>query len=206
MGYALGCLSPAWLLSKLKGKDLKRAGTSNLGATNAFMVLGKSIGAIVMLLDMAKAFAAVRLALWAFPGLAAAGIAGGGGAILGHLYPFYLRFQGGKGLACLGGMVLGLDWRFFFPLLLAGLLLAAVTNVGCMVAVSASVLWPAGYALAHHSLTAFLLMALPCALMLEKHRENLRRVKAGTEPPFRMGFAHGISCRKRKRRPPDQES
>ena len=123
IGYLIGSLNPAALLSKLKKKDLRKQGTGNLGATNTMIVLGKGYGALVMLFDVAKAFASVKLAQLLFADLAVAGILAGSAAVIGHIYPFYLKFQGGKGLAAFGGMILAVDPLLFIILLVIALTL-----------------------------------------------------------------------------------
>lgn len=96
IGYLLGCISPAALVSKIKNKDLRKSGTGNLGATNTLLVFGKSWGVCVMLFDVAKAFTACKLARWLFPSLPIAGMLAGSAAVAGHIYPFYMKFRGGK--------------------------------------------------------------------------------------------------------------
>lgn len=113
IGYLLGTLSPAALFAKLKKVNLRKRGTGNLGATNTTMVLGKQYGALVMILDIGKAFLACKLAELLFPELAVAGLLAGAAAVVGHIYPFYMKFKGGKGLAAFGGMILAYNpWMF----------------------------------------------------------------------------------------------
>ena len=118
MGYLLGCLNPAALFAKAKKIDLRKKGTGNLGATNTTIVLGKKYGVIVMLFDIFKAYLAVKLAKVLFPKAALAWLFAGGAAVVGHIYPFYMRFKGGKGLACLGGAVLAISPSMFLVLIL----------------------------------------------------------------------------------------
>lgn len=128
IGYLLGCLSPAALLSKIKKKDLRKEGTGNLGATNATLVLGKGCGALVMLFDITKAFAAARLAQRLFPAFIASGMIAGGAAVVGHIYPFYMKFKGGKGMAAFAGMILGTDPLMFIVLFAFSLVLMLALN------------------------------------------------------------------------------
>lgn len=90
--YGLGSLNPAALLSKVKKQDLRTQGTHNLGASNTMLVMGKKWGALVMLFDIFKAFFSVKLAKWLFPQLYAVALVAGLGAVLGHVFPFYLGF------------------------------------------------------------------------------------------------------------------
>ena len=114
IGYFIGVISPSYIMSKLRGFDIRDKGSHNAGASNVAMVLGKSMGAICAVIDIAKAFFAVWLAQTLMPHFALAFPVAGVACILGHIFPFYMNFKGGKGLACLGGIILAFDWRVFF--------------------------------------------------------------------------------------------
>ncbi|MBQ7800740.1 MAG: glycerol-3-phosphate 1-O-acyltransferase PlsY [Oscillospiraceae bacterium] len=173
IGYLLGMLSPAALLSRLKKKDLRKNGSGNLGATNTMLVLGKGYGVLVMLLDVGKAFLAVRLSMYLFPELRYAGIVAGFSAVVGHIYPFYMKFRGGKGLAAYGGMVLALK-PWMFPVMLAlCVAIMVITNQGVAMAVSACVLYPILYVVCTGDLGALLLLAALSVLIIINHRSNL---------------------------------
>ena len=119
LGYALGCLSPAYLLARRKGFDIRSTGSQNAGASNAFITMGAKSGVAVGLCDMAKSCAAALLAALLFPTLPGAAAVAGTAAVLGHIFPFYLKFRGGKGFAPFLGLTLALDWRFFLGILAA---------------------------------------------------------------------------------------
>lgn len=106
VGYGLGCISPSWMISQIKHTDIQKSGTGNLGTTNAFIHFGKGWGSLVLICDMAKAFLAVKLCVWLFPGFALAGVIAGCMAVIGHIFPFYNHFRGGKGIASFGGFIL----------------------------------------------------------------------------------------------------
>ncbi len=115
IGYLLGALSPAALFGKLKKVDLKKEGSKNLGASNAWITLGKSYFFIIMILDIGKSWLAAQIAWMLFPETAVIGYVASLGAILGHIFPFYLHFKGGKGLAAFGGMVCAYNfWLMMF--------------------------------------------------------------------------------------------
>ena len=118
IGYLFGTLNPAALLSKIKKKDLRRVGTNNLGATNVMLNFGKKYGALVLVLDMAKTVIACMIARLAFPSSHTATIVTGIGAILGHIFPFYMKFKGGKGLAAFAGLVFAFDPLVFLIMLI----------------------------------------------------------------------------------------
>ena len=181
-GYFLGCINPAWIVSRLKKKELRREGTKNLGATNVFLSIGKSVGVFVLFLDIGKAFAAVTIARALFPQYALAGVLSGAAAMMGHMFPFSLGFKGGKGSSCLAGVVLALDYRIFFILLLLGILLAFLVNYPWALPVSAAGLFPFAYSVSTQSSMNFVILFFPCLCLLLKHTENYRRARVGTEP------------------------
>lgn len=109
IGYGLGCMNPAYFISLLKHKDIRNSGTGNLGTTNTFMNFGKACGCAVLLFDMFKAFAAVWLCRALFPEMELASVMAGSMAVIGHIFPFYLHFKGGKGIASLAGFILATD-------------------------------------------------------------------------------------------------
>ena len=113
LGYFVGCINPAAWLGKKKHVNLKETGTKNLGATNTAMVLGRKAGVFVLLFDILKSFFVAKAAKLIFPHLVCAGYLAAIGAILGHCFPVFLHFQGGKGLAAFGGMILYYNPRVF---------------------------------------------------------------------------------------------
>ena len=193
IGYLVGCINPAWIISKIKNADLRQMGTENLGATNAFMILGKGTGVFIMLFDILKAFVIVKISRMLFPLFAAAGVITGSAVIIGHIFPFYLGFRGGKGLACLGGTVLGLDWKLFFPLLFIGITAALITNYACALPISAATLFPIIYSVRTQSMEYFFIMLISSICICFKHLENIRRIRSGTEMSIREFFARDRS-------------
>lgn len=118
IGYLLGTLSPAAFFGKMKNVDMKKEGSKNLGASNAWITLGKRYFFIIMVLDIGKSWLAAQIAWLLFPGVAEIGYVASLGAILGHIFPFYLQFKGGKGLASFGGMAALISpWLLLFYLL-----------------------------------------------------------------------------------------
>ncbi len=182
MGYLIGCISPAAFVSKKKNVDLKSNGTKNLGATNTALVLGKKAGYFVLFLDIFKSFFSYKIARLLFPQLRIAGLIAGIGVLLGHCFPFNMGFQGGKGLASFGGLVLAHDVRAFAVLLALGIGLAFLTNHGVFLAVSAAVLFPVSCWLLHGDLLEALLCAAAGGIILIMHRENLYKAIAGEDP------------------------
>lgn len=185
LGYSLGCISPAKLVAIIKNIDLRHKGTGNLGGTNVFVSVGKGLGVLVMLFDIFKAFFAVYLSQMLFENFAYSGVIAGAFAIVGHVFPFYMRFKGGKGTACLGGIILALNWKLFIPALLISLLVAFITNYTCMTAITGATVFPIAYALVSKCTVCFFVLAIACALIVFKHKDNLSRIKNKTEPTLR---------------------
>lgn len=197
IGYLIGCLSPSYLISKIKKIDVRKKGSGNLGATNVGLVIGKKWGVAVMIFDILKAYAAVKLAQYAFSGKVLAGVLAGSCSMLGHNHPFYLKFKGGKGLATFGGLVLALNPLHFVILLGLAVILAIVFRYGVMLPLTATTLFPLMTALSHYrmagnnwvyGLLAFLILVPPSVSILLRHKSNFRRIKEGTEIGFLEGF------------------
>ena len=182
IGYSFGSLSPAALISKLKKKNLREHGTGNLGASNTLLVFGKALGVFVMVFDILKAFFAAKLAELLFPKLAFSGLIAGFAAIVGHNFPFYLHFKGGKGLAAFGGLVLAHDPLLFAALLSFGILMALLLNYGVYLAISASLLFPVCSYLRSGSVPVFAATATAGGLIIAMHWGNLRRAVTGEDP------------------------
>jgi len=179
IGYFLGSIPFGLVLTKLAGTaDLRSIGSGNIGATNVLRTGRKGLAAATLLLDMLKGTAAVIIAGY-FGGPNAAMLAGLG-AFLGHLFPVWLKFRGGKGVAVYIGVMLGLFWpaaAVFCALWLATAFTSRYSSLAALVAsfVTPLFLWFFGQpALA--SMAAVLTL-----LLFYMHRENIKRLQAGTE-------------------------
>lgn len=181
VGYLIGTLNPAFLIGKLRGFDIRQAGSGNAGASNAVITMGKAVGLFAALFDIAKAYVAVRLAVRFFPELTYAAHCAGICTILGHIFPFTMGFRGGKGLASLGGVILAFNARIFAVMLLCELILALIVDYICVVPLTASVAFPIVYYFLTGHILGAILYALLIPLFFYKHMENLRRIAAGTE-------------------------
>ncbi len=175
IGYCIGCISPAAWVSKRHHVDLKQEGTKNLGATNTMILLGRSAGFFVMFLDILKSYLSARVAKVLFPHLVAAGLIACLGAIIGHCYPLTMHFQGGKGLAAFGGMILSYSIRFVPLILLPGLTLMVLLDTGVAVPFVASLMFPFLVAFSDGAWQEILVAALTGCLILYTHRDNLKR-------------------------------
>ena len=192
IGYVLGSLSPAALLSIALGRNLHEEGTGNLGATNTMLVLGKNWGVCVMVFDVCKSWLAARIAKALFPQLVIAALLGSLGAVIGHIFSMFLRFHGGKGVAAFGGMILAYDPGLFLPLLAIAVLLMTLCNYGVAGPVSAGILFPILVYADSGSPAAFLTAALAGILMILAHRVNFARIRSRHEQPFRPYVAEKL--------------
>ena len=132
IGYLLGCIQSAYILGRLAGKiDIREHGSGNAGASNITSTLGLKFGVIVGLVDILKGFFAVQIVRWIYPGNLELAYLAGLMAIVGHMFPFFLKFRGGKGVATLAGMMFGVNWKLgvFFVLLVA--IPVAMMLTGC---------------------------------------------------------------------------
>ena len=184
IGYLIGAINPSYIIAKLRGFDIREKGSKNAGASNALILLGKALGIGCALFDIAKATFAIWLCGKLFPELTYSFAVTGVACILGHVFPFYMKFRGGKGLACLGGMILAFDWRVFLIMLTAEIVVAIVTDYICFVPLTASAVFSIVYGIMRQDAWGALIIALIFPLMLYKHKENLRRIKQKTELPF----------------------
>lgn len=179
IGYLLGSIPFGLLLTRLAGKgDVRDIGSGNIGATNVLRTGSRSLATATLLLDIAKGALAVWIARTWFPG---SELFGAAGALIGHLYPVWLRFQGGKGVATFLGILSTLfPWAaaVYAIVWLIALLVIRISSVaGMMAAASAPIV-----AAATGDLPIFPTLLAFALLVIWKHRENIARLKAGTEP------------------------
>ena len=180
MGYLVGTVNPAFILAKLHGFDIREKGSRNAGASNALLLFGKARGALCAVFDIAKAAFIIWLTGHIFaPDNTFAVTATA--CILGHIFPFYMRFKGGKGLACIAGTVLAYDLKVFAVMLAAELIIALATNYICFVPITASVSFPVVYGVMDRNIWGALLLAVVAVVVFCKHLVNLRRIRVGRE-------------------------
>lgn len=179
-GYLLGSIPFGVILTRLFGAgDLRQIGSGNIGATNVLRTGNRTAAALTLLLDGGKGAAAVLLAR-AFAGEDAAQLAGLM-AFLGHCYPVWLRFAGGKGVATFLGLLLALAWPVGIAACLTWLVAAALTRISSLSALVAALAAPLWMLVLGRSGAVLLAIAL-AALILWRHRGNIARLLSGTEP------------------------
>lgn len=180
IGYLLGSIPFGLILTSFAGLgDVRAIGSGNIGATNVLRTGNKTLAAATLLGDLLKGTAAVLLARYFLD--ENAGLVAGLGAFLGHLFPMWLNFKGGKGVATFIGVLLAIDWKAALAYGGIWLVLAGVfrySSVAALIACLATpfILFSLG------KIEAALLFALLAALVWYKHRANIGRLFAGTEP------------------------
>ena len=179
--YLMGCSNLALYISKMKHVDIRTGGSGNLGASNATALLGWRIGILVALHDIGKAALAVMLAKLYFPELPLAGAVAGVASVLGHIFPFYLRFKGGKGFASYFGMTLALNWKFALVIAVLVLLVTVITDYIVAGTTLTIVTVPVYLGIAEHSMLLALTLCIATAVIVYKHRMNYVRIYKGTE-------------------------
>ncbi|MET0307892.1 MAG: glycerol-3-phosphate 1-O-acyltransferase PlsY [Sphingomonas sp.] len=179
LGYLLGSIPFGVLLTRWAGAgDLRQIGSGNIGATNVLRTGRKGLAAATLLLDLAKGAAAVLIAEALFPGM---GMLGGMGAFIGHCYPVWLKFRGGKGVATLMGIVVALHWPSGLVYAGVWLGLLAALRISSLAGITAAISAPVSAAFFGRIDLVLLLLAL-ALIVLWKHRENIDRLLSGTEP------------------------
>lgn len=184
IGYLIGCINPSYLIGKKHGVDVREKGSGNAGATNAMMLFGKFTGVFCALFDIFKAYFALRLVKSLFPFFVQAFSITGVAVIIGHLFPFYMNFRGGKGLASLTGTVLAFDGWVFLIMVAIAIVVVFISNYLCLVPITTSILFPFFYLfLTKDILGTIILLIIPICMCI-KHKENVLRIKDGTELHF----------------------
>ncbi len=184
-GYLLGSLSFSIIFSRLLGKDIRRQGSGNAGATNMARVFGWAAGGATLAFDFLKAVAAMWLGqkLIGDTGVCLGGIA----SMTGHCWPIFHDFKGGKGISVGAAIGFMIDWRVMVVIVLIFLLVAVASKKVSLGSISAAVaIVPATWIFAPRPA----MLALACfgmVVAITRHKENIKRLMAGTEPDFKAG-------------------
>ena len=187
MGYLLGCSNMAYYLAKWKKADLRGGGSGNLGASNATVLLGWRAGVLTALHDIGKAALAVLMARWLFPALEHGEAAAGVACVLGHIFPFWLKFRGGKGFASYFGMTLALNWRLALMVGIAIVVVTILTDYIVCGTLTTIITVPIYEGITRGWMVA-LILCIATAVILYKHRENFPRMLNGTELGLRSAI------------------
>lgn len=190
--YLLGSIPFAYLAGLTRGVDIRTVGSRNVGATNVFRTLGRRIGVAVMVLDIAKGAVAVVVAEaitdspW--PVIAA------GAAILGHVFPVWLRFRGGKGVAVAGGAVLALAPVPALITVAIWFVLVALTRYVSVGSIAGAIAFPLLVILFGEDTPTIVFAIVAGAAVVVKHRANIQRLLNGTELRLELGRRDGADA------------
>ncbi len=184
IGYLIGTSSMSYYLGKLNGFNMKEKGSGNLGASNTMVLMGWKAGILVALHDIFKAVLVVYIVSKMYPHLPDAKVFAGTACILGHIFPFYLKFKGGKGLASFVGVAMGLDWKFALILIVLMITLTIVTDYIVTATFTAMIVIPLYFGMTS-SLSWGFILGIASFVMIFKHIDNIKRILNGTEVGFR---------------------
>ena len=190
LGYLLGSIPFGLLVGRLKGVDIRQHGSGNIGATNVVRVIGKKWGILVFALDALKGLLGVIIAMEVAGGRTASsagllGIAAGLACVLGHNFPVWLKFKGGKGVATTAGVLVGLlPWAALVAFVTWGVLFYTTRYVSVASMVAAVVIPVVVWVMERQATPLFWFSVVVAALGLLRHRSNFKRLLAGTEPRF----------------------
>ena len=185
LGYLLGCSNMAKYIAAIKKVDLSAGGSGNPGASNAVILMGWGAGVLTALHDIGKSALAVVLARLVFPDAPYIGAVAGVAAVLGHIFPFWMKFKGGKGFASYLGMTIALNWKFAIVVLLLVAVVTLITDYIVAATTNTIILVPIWMGLSAGSWLLFLILLSGSLVIAWKHRENYVRMYNGTEIRFR---------------------
>lgn len=196
IGYVFGCFQTSYIYGRLHGIDIRKYGSGNAGTTNSLRVLGKKAGIIVLLCDMLKTGLAIMLVRFLFRErygdiLYVLAIYAAAGAVLGHVFPFYLGFKGGKGIACTAGLIVFFHPYMILPQAVSFLAIFFTTHYVSLGSLVTELLLLAEmvlfgqlgvFGMSQGALNElYLVTALMAALAFWGHRENIKRLLRGEE-------------------------
>lgn len=181
IGYLLGCSNMAVYLAKIKGVDLEAKGSGNPGASNATILMGWRCGVLVGIHDIGKALLAVLIARLLYPNTDGCAEAAGVACVIGHIFPAFFKFRGGKGFASFIGMMLALNWKFALVILAAVVVVTILFDYLVIGTTLTVVSLPAYMAFTSVGWIPVLIVCIATAVILYKHRMNYLRIWKGTE-------------------------
>ncbi len=193
IGYLFGCFQTSYFISKKFGKkDIREMGSGNAGASNVTSEMGWKLGVLTGVSDVLKAFIPAKLIVLIFPYsyqqvelMAIAGV----GAVLGHIYPFFMDFRGGKGVACYVGMMLAIDWKIGVAAIIFLIVLTILTDYVSIASILLYMIVPClVYYSDHYSDTVIVCTLILLVIGICKHWDNIQNLIAGNETGLRSVF------------------
>ncbi|MFJ7980029.1 glycerol-3-phosphate 1-O-acyltransferase PlsY [Lysinibacillus xylanilyticus] len=185
--YLIGSIPSGLWIGKIFYKtDIRQQGSGNLGATNTFRILGKKAGIVVTIMDVLKGTAAVLLvALPIFSDVSIHSLILGLVAVIGHMFPIFAGFRGGKAVATSAGVLLGYSWPLFVLLFIAFIVTLKITKIvslTSMIAALVALIYSIVYYFVTGDFALGILVACLFTFIIYRHRANIARIKNGTEP------------------------
>ncbi len=188
-GYLLGSIPTAYLVGRAHGGiDIREHGTKNMGASNTHMVLGVFNGALVLIIDVAKGTAAVFLGRWLTPDVLWAPYAAGTLAVIGHIYPVFAGFRGGKGAATIAGFALGIHYLLGLGVLGIFSVVGFIINSLAVSSMLGFAFFPIVVLVGAAPWPAVAWTIVAAGLCIYRHWPNLQKFLRGEEIPFRSGL------------------
>jgi len=190
LGYAIGCIQSAFIVGKIIGKiDIRDFGSGNAGTTNVARVLGAKAGAIVFICDVLKVILSCVICrtIFKFDDIQlniTVGMYAGIGSVIGHNFPFYLNFKGGKGIACTLGLILCIDIKVAVITYLIGFIVVVITKYVSLSSLSMTLVAPFIMLIYKFSTENIILMFILTALAYYRHLPNIKRLLKGEENKF----------------------
>lgn len=192
IGYGFGCIQTAYIIGKIVKKvDVREHGSGNAGTSNVIRVIGHKAGAAVFVCDVLKAIAAFVVCALIFNGGGSffigdnlplePGLYAGLGVLLGHNFPFYLRFKGGKGIASTLGIMLALDWQTALAVYVVGFCVLAFTRYISLTSLVMATLFPLLLLGFNRGIETVIVTLIMTAMAFILHRGNILRLISGTE-------------------------
>lgn len=186
VGYLIGCFNLAYIISKVKKVDLQNTGSKNLGASNTFITIGKAMGVLVGASDIFKCTLVVILIKLVFPDMDLLPYIAGIACVMGHMFPFYLKFKGGKGFASFLGMSLGIHWKFFIVIGICIILITLITKYIVLATMATVISYPVFLFIITGNLIVVTMVATLSLIIIIKHYKNLIRIAKGEEFKFKI--------------------
>ncbi len=186
IGYLLGCFNLAFIISKVKKVDLQNTGSKNLGASNTFITVGKGLGVLVGACDIFKCTLVVILVRLIFPDINYLPYIAGVACVMGHMFPFYLKFKGGKGFASFLGMSLGIHWKYFIVIGICIILITLITKYIVLATMATVISYPIFLFFDTKNWLVVTMVAVLSCIIIMKHYKNLIRIAKGEEFKFKI--------------------
>ena len=189
VGYICGLFTTGYILSRMENKDLQHMGSGNIGATNSFRVMGAGKGALVLAGDLLKALIPVLIVKHIYAGTQEQAIYAayvGFGVVLGHDFPFYLNWNGGKGVASTAGFFIAYDIRVGLVLVVVFLLLFALFRFVSLSSLVSVIMSAAMVCVLYAQAEIRIIATVIATLCIWRHRANIRRLISGTESKLEL--------------------